>query len=57
MSNNPDIQWALDILTPDPDYKPSIWEKYGMLVGMPLTFFGGACLRNSVLKRPFYAGN
>ncbi|XP_047346126.1 NADH dehydrogenase [ubiquinone] 1 subunit C2 [Vespa velutina] len=56
MSTNPDIQWALDILTPDPDYRPSLWEKYGMLVGTPIMLVGGACFRNSFLKRPLHAG-
>ncbi|KAL2729222.1 NADH dehydrogenase ubiquinone 1 subunit C2 [Vespula squamosa] len=56
MSNNPDIQWALDILTTEPDYKASIWERYGLLYGLPLTIFGGACLRNSLLNRPLHAG-
>lgn len=56
MADNPDIQWALNILTPDPDYEPSLYEKYGAIVGVPLTFFGGACFRNKFLGKPPFAG-
>ncbi|KAI4504797.1 hypothetical protein M0802_000347 [Mischocyttarus mexicanus] len=56
MADNPDIQWALKILTPDPDYEPSLLEKYGALVGVPFSLFVGGCLRNTALNRPAFSG-
>ncbi|XP_015181952.1 PREDICTED: NADH dehydrogenase [ubiquinone] 1 subunit C2 [Polistes dominula] len=56
MADNPDIQWALKILTPDPDYEPSYYEKYGPIVGIPLSFVGGACFRNRFLGKPAFSG-
>ncbi|KAK2585969.1 hypothetical protein KPH14_010546 [Odynerus spinipes] len=56
MAENPDIQWALDILTPDPDYKPSQLVEYGLIVGTPLSLFVASCWRNKSLRRPMLAG-
>ena len=40
-SDNPNIQWALKLLTPDPTYEPNIFSKYfaqiPCLIIVPLT--------------------
>lgn len=51
-----DIQWALDLLKPDPNYKLSFMQTYvaeGLFVG---SGFAIGCLKNYVNKRPFLAG-
>lgn len=55
-SENSDIQWALDLLKPDPTYEPSVLQKYaseGIFMGGG---FVTACLKNVYNQRPSLAG-
>ncbi|XP_014477241.1 PREDICTED: NADH dehydrogenase [ubiquinone] 1 subunit C2 [Dinoponera quadriceps] len=56
-SENPDIEWALDLLRPESDtYEPNILRKYTgefVFVGAGA---GLGCFRNYVNRRPLYAG-
>lgn len=56
MSDNPGIQWALELLAPDPNIKPTIVEKYTPdIIGI---IFGSSVvsLKNWFARRPLSAG-
>lgn len=55
ISEHPEVQWALELLKPDPNYEPSILSKYSaeiLLVGSGLAI---ACVTNVFGRRPYYA--
>lgn len=56
MSDNPDIKWALDILTPEPGDKRPLFMEYGLKFSLACGGFYSACYRNYLLSRPMYAG-
>lgn len=55
-SENTDIQWALDLLKPDPNHELSILQKYASEVVCMGSGFAIACLRNNLNRRPIFAG-
>jgi len=56
ISEHPEIQWALDLLKPDPNYEPSISQKYGWdIVGVTVGLSTAYC-KNLLLKRPIHSG-
>lgn len=56
ISEHPEVQWALDLLKPDPNYKLSVVQEYTTEAACMGSGFATACLRNAFLRRPFYAG-
>ncbi|XP_011148119.1 NADH dehydrogenase [ubiquinone] 1 subunit C2 [Harpegnathos saltator] len=55
-SEDPNIQWALELLKPDPTYQPSIMQKYSAEFWSMSAGFTMASLRNCYYRRPFFAG-
>ncbi|XP_058792351.1 NADH dehydrogenase [ubiquinone] 1 subunit C2 [Phymastichus coffea] len=55
-SGNTDIQWALDILTPDPNYEPNFFSKWFHWIVIPGTVVSGVAYVNYFQRRPIYAG-
>ncbi|XP_072745514.1 NADH dehydrogenase [ubiquinone] 1 subunit C2 [Anoplolepis gracilipes] len=56
ISDHPEVQWALDLLKPDPTYELSLPQKYATEVICMGTGFSTVCLKNWFNKRPYYAG-
>ncbi|XP_029678089.1 uncharacterized protein LOC115244535 [Formica exsecta] len=56
ISEHPEVQWALELLKPDPAYELSVMQKYcGEVICMG-SGFSIACLTNWFNRRPYYAG-
>ncbi|XP_032671637.1 uncharacterized protein LOC116844340 [Odontomachus brunneus] len=55
-SENPDIQWALNLLKPDPNYESSILQKYTSEILCIGCAFAAGCIRNVAISRPIFAG-
>ncbi|KAL0125187.1 hypothetical protein PUN28_004373 [Cardiocondyla obscurior] len=56
ISDHPEVQWALDLLKPDPNYQPSVFTKYAaevVCVGMGLLI---PTAMNMYTQRPLRAG-
>jgi len=56
ISDHPEVQWALELLKPDPNYEPSVMTKYAAEVVCVGGAFAVPCITNVVYKKPFYAG-
>lgn len=56
ISDHPEVQWALELLKPDPNYEPSIASKYASEVIFMGSAFAIPSLTNFFNKKPFYAG-
>lgn len=56
ISDHPEIQWALELLKPDPNYEPSIMTKYSTEVIFVGIGFAIPSCKNMFNKKPFYAG-
>ncbi|KAL6258335.1 hypothetical protein P5V15_010421 [Pogonomyrmex californicus] len=55
ISDHPEVQWALELLKPDPDYESSVAAKYGPDVACMTMGFSIPCLANHLSRRPFYS--
>lgn len=56
ISEHPEVQWALELLKPDPTYELSVMQKYCGEVICIGSGFSIACLTNWFNRRPYYAG-
>lgn len=56
ISEHPEVQWALELLKPDPTYELSVTQKYAGEVICMGSGFAIVCLANWFRRRPFYAG-
>lgn len=54
--SNPDIQWAIDLLTPDPNYEPNFISKWYHYIIIPPMAVGGVTYVNWFQRRPWYSG-
>ncbi|CAB0038798.1 unnamed protein product [Trichogramma brassicae] len=54
-SDNPEIQWALDLLSPDPLYQENFISKNYHWITWPIFTVGGTLFLNYIQSRPFYA--
>ncbi|XP_077255126.1 NADH dehydrogenase (ubiquinone) B14.5 B subunit [Temnothorax americanus] len=55
ISEHPEVQWALDLLKPDPTYDPGVTKYTAEVVCMGFAF-SVPSLNNFLNSRPFYAG-
>ncbi|XP_024890418.1 uncharacterized protein LOC112466529 [Temnothorax curvispinosus] len=55
ISEHPEVQWALDLLKPDPTYDPGVTQYTAEVVCMGFGF-SVPSLNNYLNSRPFYAG-
>lgn len=56
ISEHPEVQWALELLKPDPAYEPSILSKYSPEIVCTGSGFAIPSLANVLNNKPFYAG-
>ncbi|XP_011175694.2 NADH dehydrogenase [ubiquinone] 1 subunit C2 [Solenopsis invicta] len=56
ISEHPEIQWALELLKPDPNYQPSVLSKYSAEFICITSGFAIPTLTNLYNTKPFYAG-
>ncbi|XP_018314231.1 NADH dehydrogenase [ubiquinone] 1 subunit C2 [Mycetomoellerius zeteki] len=56
LSEHPEVQWALDLLKPDPNYEPSVLSKYSTEIVLMSIGFAMPSTSNIYNKKPFYAG-
>ncbi|KYM77065.1 hypothetical protein ALC53_12509 [Atta colombica] len=56
LSEHPEVQWALDLLKPDPTYEPSVLSKYSTEIVLMLSGFAMPSFSNIYNSKPFYAG-
>ncbi|KYN02696.1 hypothetical protein ALC62_06496 [Cyphomyrmex costatus] len=55
LSEHPEVQWALELLKPDPTYEPSFLSKYSPEIIFILGGFAYPSLANVLSSKPFYA--
>ncbi|OXU20882.1 hypothetical protein TSAR_015233 [Trichomalopsis sarcophagae] len=55
-TENPDIQWALDLLTPDPNYQENFISKNYPWIVCPFITVGGNAYVTYLQGRPWYSG-
>lgn len=55
ISDHPEVQWALELLKPDPNYELSVMQKYAGEVVCMGSGFAIACLQNWFNRKPYYA--
>jgi len=55
LSEHPEVQWALDLLKPDPTYQPSVMSKYATEAVFVLGGFALPSFANIYANKPFYA--
>ncbi|XP_011883016.1 PREDICTED: NADH dehydrogenase [ubiquinone] 1 subunit C2 [Vollenhovia emeryi] len=56
MSEHPEVQWALELLKPDPNNDPGVMSKYAPEAVCVSSGFAIPSLSNMFNNRPFYAG-
>ena len=56
LSEHPEVQWALDLLKPDPTYEHSVLSKYSTEIVLMLGGFAMPTFSNVYNNKPFYAG-
>ncbi|XP_018352052.1 PREDICTED: NADH dehydrogenase [ubiquinone] 1 subunit C2 [Trachymyrmex septentrionalis] len=56
LSEHPEVQWALNLLKPDPMYEPSVLSKYSTEIMLMLSGFAMPSLSNVYNSKPFYTG-
>ncbi|GAB1868616.1 NADH dehydrogenase [ubiquinone] 1 subunit C2 [Camponotus japonicus] len=56
ISEHPEVQWALELLKPDPNYKASILQEYAIEIVCVGSGFATACFKNFISRKPYYAG-
>jgi len=56
ISEHPEVQWALELLKPDPTFEPSIMSKYAAETVCMGSGFAIPCLKNWFNRKPFHAG-
>ncbi|XP_012541228.1 uncharacterized protein LOC105839456 [Monomorium pharaonis] len=55
ISEHPEIQWALDLLKPDPNHEPNVLSKYSAEIICVTSGFAIPSLANAYIGKPFYA--
>ncbi|KAJ8674121.1 hypothetical protein QAD02_005383 [Eretmocerus hayati] len=55
-STEHDIKWAIDLLTPEPDYEENFLSKNYPWIFWPTVTVGGCAYVNWFMQRPVYAG-
>lgn len=56
ISEHPEVQWALELLKPDPTYEPNILSKYSTELVFVIGGFALPSFMNVYNIKPFYAG-
>ncbi|XP_012232911.1 uncharacterized protein ND-B14.5B [Linepithema humile] len=56
ISEHPEIQWALDLLKPDPSYEPFLLQKYASEIVCIGSCLAGVCLHRWFNRRPVFSG-
>lgn len=56
ISDHPEVQWALELLKPDPNHESAFLSKYSPEIILVSLGFAVPSLTNFYNKKPFYAG-
>jgi hypothetical protein len=56
ISEHPEVQWALDLLRPDPNHDPGILKRYMSEIICVSLSVASVSAGNVILRMPFYAG-